>query len=66
MVICVSSIWVETTVDDAADITCSFPANGKFTADQKMVYNAVLAARDAVMNAVKPNVTWTEYAPFSE
>ena len=44
----------------AADITCSFPANGKFTADQKMVYNAVLAARDAVMNAAKPNVTWTD------
>ncbi|XP_017791443.1 PREDICTED: xaa-Pro dipeptidase [Habropoda laboriosa] len=44
----------------AADITCSFPANGKFTEDQKMVYNAVLAARDAVMNAAKPNVTWTD------
>ncbi|XP_029043596.2 xaa-Pro dipeptidase isoform X1 [Osmia bicornis bicornis] len=44
----------------AADITCSFPANGKFTADQKIVYNAVLAARDAVMNAVKPNVAWTD------
>ncbi|XP_076245592.1 dipeptidase C [Calliopsis andreniformis] len=44
----------------AADITCSFPANGKFTENQKMVYNAVLAARDAVMNAAKPNVTWTD------
>ncbi|XP_031829192.1 xaa-Pro dipeptidase isoform X2 [Nomia melanderi] len=44
----------------AADITCSFPANGKFTEDQKMVYNAVLAARDAVMNAAKPNVAWTD------
>ena len=44
----------------AADITCSFPANGKFTKDQKMIYNAVLAARDAVMNAAKPNVLWTD------
>lgn len=44
----------------AADITCSFPANGKFTADQKMVYNAVLAARDAVINAAKPKVAWTD------
>ncbi|XP_015440153.1 PREDICTED: xaa-Pro dipeptidase [Dufourea novaeangliae] len=44
----------------AADITCSFPANGKFTEDQKMVYNAVLAARNAVMNAAKPDVVWTD------
>ena len=44
----------------AADITCSFPANGKFTENQKMIYNAVLAARDAVMNAAKPNVLWTD------
>ena len=29
-----------------ADITCSFPANGKFTADQKLVYETVLAAQD--------------------
>ncbi|XP_017767587.1 PREDICTED: xaa-Pro dipeptidase [Eufriesea mexicana] len=44
----------------AADITCSFPVNGKFTEDQKMIYNAVLAARNAVMNAAKPNVAWTD------
>ncbi|KAI4488666.1 hypothetical protein M0802_011374 [Mischocyttarus mexicanus] len=44
----------------AADITCSYPANGKFTNDQKFIYNAVLKARDAVMNAVKPGVSWTD------
>ncbi|KAG9436528.1 xaa-Pro dipeptidase [Apis mellifera carnica] len=44
----------------AADITCSFPVNGKFTEDQKMIYNAVLAARNSVMNAAKPNVAWTD------
>ncbi|XP_043684031.1 xaa-Pro dipeptidase isoform X3 [Vespula pensylvanica] len=44
----------------AADITCSFPANGKFTNDQKFIYNAVLSARDAVMKAVKPGVSWTD------
>ena len=43
-----------------ADITCSFPANGVFTPDQKLIYNAVLKARDAVMNAAKPGVFWTE------
>lgn len=44
----------------AADITCSFPANGKFTDDQKLIYNAVLNARNAVMNAAKPGVSWTD------
>ncbi|XP_018343573.1 PREDICTED: uncharacterized protein LOC108749400 [Trachymyrmex septentrionalis] len=44
----------------AADITCSFPANGKFTEDQKLIYNAVLKARDAVIAAAKPGVAWTD------
>lgn len=44
----------------AADITCSFPANGKFTKDQKLIYNAVLKARDAVIAAAKPGITWTD------
>ncbi|XP_013194962.1 xaa-Pro dipeptidase [Amyelois transitella] len=42
----------------AADITCSFPANGKFTDDQKLVYEAVLFARDAVIREAKPGVMW--------
>lgn len=37
-----------------ADVTVSFPANGKFTNDQRAIYNAVLAASHAVMNAIKP------------
>ncbi|CAH0686254.1 unnamed protein product [Spodoptera exigua] len=44
----------------AADITCSFPANGKFTEDQKLIYEAVLAARDAVIREAKPGVLWTD------
>jgi Xaa-Pro dipeptidase len=43
-----------------SDITCSFPANGKFTPHQKMVYNAVLAANRAVLAAVKPGVSWVD------
>lgn len=43
-----------------ADITCSFPANGKFTEDQKMVYNAVLDANMAVQNAAKEGVNWVD------
>uniref|UniRef100_A0A5F9CQN2 Xaa-Pro dipeptidase n=1 Tax=Oryctolagus cuniculus TaxID=9986 RepID=A0A5F9CQN2_RABIT len=38
----------------ASDITCSFPANGKFTPDQKAVYEAVLRSCRAVMSAMKP------------
>jgi hypothetical protein len=37
-----------------SDITCSFPVNGKFTKDQAVIYNAVLNANRAVMNAAKP------------
>lgn len=44
----------------AADITCSFPANGKFSDDQKMVYNAVLAARDAVVEKAREGVSWLD------
>lgn len=44
----------------AADITCSYPANGKFTRDQKMVYDSVLSARTAVLNAAKPGVSWSD------
>lgn len=44
----------------AADITCTFPANGKFTADQKMVYEAVLKANKAVAKAAKPGTSWVD------
>lgn len=38
----------------ASDVTCSFPANGKFTEKQKTIYNAVLRANLAVFKAAKP------------
>ncbi|XP_010285967.1 PREDICTED: xaa-Pro dipeptidase-like, partial [Phaethon lepturus] len=37
-----------------SDITCTFPANGKFTPDQRAIYEAVLKSSRAVMKAVKP------------
>jgi Xaa-Pro dipeptidase len=43
-----------------ADITRSFPVNGKFTQDQKEVYEAVLSAQQAVMKAMKPGVPWPD------
>lgn len=44
----------------AADITCSFPANGKFTEDQKFIYNAVLDARNAVLKDARDGVCWVD------
>ena len=43
--------------DYACDITRTFPANGKFTDEQSRVYDAVLAAQEAGIAAVKPGVT---------
>ena len=44
----------------AADITCSYPANGKFTQDQRDVYETVLAAQEAVFAALRPGVSWVD------
>lgn len=43
-----------------ADITCSFPVNGKFTPKQKLIYEAVLTSNLAVMNMAKPKVSWVD------
>ncbi|XP_066259929.1 xaa-Pro dipeptidase [Euwallacea similis] len=44
----------------AADITCTFPANGKFTQNQKLIYEAVLKSNRAVHKAAKPGVSWVD------
>ena len=49
----------------AADNTRTFPANGKFTEDQKLVYQAVLDAQKAVIAAAKPGVPWPDMARLS-
>lgn len=41
-----------------SDITCSFPANGKFSENQKIIYEAVLSAHAAVLKAMRPGVAW--------
>lgn len=41
----------------AADITQTLPANGKFTPRQLEIYNIVLGAQQAVIDAIKPGVT---------
>ena len=46
--------------DLAADITRTFPVNGTFTAPQRSVYNVVLAAQAAVIEACRPGLPFTE------
>lgn len=41
----------------SADITRTFPVNGKFTERQKQIYNIVLEANEMVISAVKPGLT---------
>lgn len=43
-----------------ADITRTVPVNGKFSPVQAKVYNAVLAAADAALAAVKPGVLFRD------
>lgn len=43
-----------------ADISRTFPVNGKFTDRQKAVYNVVLKAQKAVEEAVKPGLPFRE------
>jgi Xaa-Pro dipeptidase len=50
----------------ASDVTCSYPVNGRFTADQRMVYEAVLAANRAVQAAMKPGVPWPDMHRLAE
>ena len=44
----------------AGDITRTFPANGKFSPDQKLVYNLLLEKQIELINSVKPGVTFTD------
>ncbi len=42
----------------AADITRTFPVNGRFSSPQKDAYEIVLAAQAAALSAVKPGNSW--------
>ncbi len=44
----------------AADITRTFPVNGVFSAEQRALYNVVLAAQDAAIRCIKPGSHWNE------
>lgn len=50
----------------SADITTTFPVNGRFTEQQRLVYDAVLAANRAVIAAMKPGVRWPDMQLLAE
>lgn len=41
-----------------ADITTTYPINGKFSPEQKLIYDIVLKAQRAALEAVKPGLCW--------
>ncbi len=45
----------------AADITRTYPVNGKFSKDQATIYELVLAAQLAVIKAIKPGIPWDSF-----
>ena len=49
------------------DITCSFPvtADGKFTPDQRLIFDTVGACQVAVMHAMRPGVSWASMHELS-
>lgn len=47
----------------SADITTTFPVNGRFSRRQRLVYDAVLAASRGVIAAMKPGVRWPVRRP---
>ena len=49
----------------AADITRTFPVNGRFTKSQKALYEIVLAAQTAVLAALRPGVNWEQLQEIS-
>lgn len=44
----------------AADITRTFPVNGKYSEAQKEIYDLVLAAQDAAIKVTKPGNHWND------
>jgi len=50
----------------ATDITRTFPADGKFTDDQRAIYVAVREAQEALFGAMRPGVKWPEMHNLAE
>lgn len=52
--------------DYQADITRTYPVSGRFTLEQRKLYDVVLRAQQAAMDAVKPGVTYDRLEELAE
>ncbi len=43
----------------ASDVTRTFPINGKFSPEQKTIYELVLSVQETVIDMVRPGVVWS-------
>eukprot|EP01080_Neovahlkampfia_damariscottae_P001529 gene1529-12655_t len=50
----------------ASDITRTIPVNGKFTNDQKSIYQIVLNAQKTVISNLKPGIKWVDMHILAE
>lgn len=50
----------------SSDVTRTYPANGKFTKEQKEIYQIVLNAQKAAIAKIKPGVQWTEVSAAAD
>lgn len=57
---CLYDMGAEYVGGYSSDVTCSFPACGKFTNQQAGIFNGVLNAQRAVYQILKPGVSWVE------
>jgi Xaa-Pro aminopeptidase len=55
-----ADVGAETTLGWASDITRTFPVRGKFSPSQRDVYEVVLAAHDACIEAIRPGVEYRD------
>jgi len=46
----------------ASDITRTYPANGRFSEDQKLIYEMVLHVQDKIIKMLAPGVLWSTLA----
>lgn len=50
----------------SSDVTRTYPANGKFTKEQKEIYQVVLNAQNAAIGVIKPGVLWRDVSAAAD
>jgi Xaa-Pro aminopeptidase len=50
----------------SSDVTRSYPANGKFTKEQKDIYQIVLNAQKAAIAKIRPGALWSEVSAAAD